>query len=83
MRDEPVHGMPLLPDQWWGCQQPERPFNLDEVWDERCPKCLLKMKLDLAKCGDVPMFDAEAAMWPESKGMLSDVIRAIEAGAYA
>ncbi len=33
---------------WWGCYWPERRHDDGELWDIRCPKCYLKMRLVFA-----------------------------------
>lgn len=34
----------VSPNLWWGCKEPERPFDIFERWDHRCPKCRIKMR---------------------------------------
>lgn len=54
-----LHDLPLEEDQWWGCSQPERPYVLtrNEVWDNRCEKCQMRMRLVLAQYGDFQIYD--------------------------
>lgn len=31
-------------DEWWACQHPERPYDLDRTWiEERCRPCVLAL----------------------------------------
>ena len=36
---------------WWGCLQPERAHDENELWDLGCPKCQLRMRMVLATEG--------------------------------
>jgi hypothetical protein len=52
---EPLHGIRLQPGQWWGCEFPERPHTDDECWDQRCPRCRIRMALVLQLHGDIEL----------------------------
>lgn len=55
----PLHGNDgMYPGDWWGCDYPERQHDDHEVWDERCPNCILRMKLVVITEGDQEFFDA-------------------------
>jgi hypothetical protein len=42
----PLHGLILLPGEWWACSEPERPGDLRTIYDDRCGKCDLKKAAD-------------------------------------
>lgn len=55
LREFPLHGGGLRDSQWWGCSEPERPYDDNECWDERCPGCRIKMEMTLRERGDIPL----------------------------
>lgn len=48
--DEPEWG------GWWACAEPERPSDVDIIYDENCPMCRLKAAAVLLADGDEPLF---------------------------
>lgn len=70
--DIPLHGLKLLPGMWWACDEPERPYDPGESFDQRCPRCLIKAQADLAVSGDHPMMDP---LKMNAKSPLSDLVR--------
>jgi hypothetical protein len=46
--DSELHRFPLIPDQWWACDQPERPIDNLTILSPACPKCRLKASVELA-----------------------------------
>ena len=66
-----LHRLVLTEYQWWGCLEPERPYDWNEVWDERCEKCRIKMRLVLATHGDIAIFDPIGF---KSRGPLSVIL---------
>lgn len=65
---------------WYGCMQPERPFDSWETWDPDCPKCILRMRLVLAQEGDTIVIQAntederafDGMSLPEALAVLTD-----------
>lgn len=43
-----IHELELTEDQWWACEQPERPPENDKiVYDMLCRFCSLKAEVDV------------------------------------
>lgn len=64
-----VPGLPLHAehgvDEWWGCLEPERPYDDEERWDLGCPKCQMRMRLVLAvEGGDIVVANGCFSNWP-------------------
>lgn len=54
-----LHDLPIEDNDWWACSQAERPLDEHEIYDERCPKCLIKAEADRrAVGGHLELFDA-------------------------
>lgn len=78
MSDRPLlHDYVLNGDvrEWWACKHPERPFDMQEVFDERCRGCRIKAQADLVNHGDVTLFDPKDHPYGTrpQKYMLSDL----------
>lgn len=56
-----LHDAPLEPLEWWACAEPERPGGPYEgvVYDEGCPRCVLKAAADLRAHGDFELDDTD------------------------
>lgn len=53
----PLHFMPIELDEWWACQLPERPYDEQTWYDERCGACQIKAGADLHHVGNRILFD--------------------------
>ena len=56
---EPIHGITLEPGQWWGCTAPERLHDPEEIWDNRCQGCRLRMRLTIEQHGEMQVYEPD------------------------
>jgi hypothetical protein len=65
-----LHDNQLTPYEWWACSEPERVADMETIYDERCPACVLKAQVELRLNGDGQLEDLEGI---DNTWRLSDV----------
>ena len=73
MAERDLYNLPLEPWEWWGCMEPERPYDPSIFWDDHCSACMVKARLVLTAEGDFVIFDETGI----PKGHISDMVRRV------
>lgn len=53
LEELPLHGAPVEPEWWYGCQFPERPRDDDTHYDWRCHGCIRHAEASIVMQGDI------------------------------